>query len=108
MHRPNITLEKALTTSFSSVNCRVYWICVLIASVIGMAVVFVYTLNDYLDDPVILNIDPIITKTSIAFPAVSVCIDGAHDYNPNNTISARIEHYIRQYYTNHNLLEPQG
>ncbi|XP_055306589.1 pickpocket protein 11-like [Sitodiplosis mosellana] len=37
-----------------------------------MAVVFVYTLNDYVDSPVVINVEPTISNENSVFPAVSL------------------------------------
>ncbi|XP_055295186.1 uncharacterized protein LOC129564958 [Sitodiplosis mosellana] len=83
---------------------RIYWMCVLAASVIAMILVFVYTLNDYLNEPVVINFDPIITKKSSVFPVVSVCIRRSDYVKPS---TKRIKQYVKRYYTEHDIEEPQ-
>lgn len=68
-----------------------------------MAVVFVYTLNDYMESRIVLSIDPTLTKKSVVFPAVSVCIQKD---NGEQASTKEIEQYIRNY-TEPNMEEPQ-
>ncbi|XP_055306541.1 uncharacterized protein LOC129570844, partial [Sitodiplosis mosellana] len=85
---------------------RTYWVCVMIGSVIAMTVVFVYTLNDYADDPIVINVNPIISKENSVFPAVSVCIQ-RYDHERRRVSTERIEQFVRKYYAEHNIKEPQ-
>lgn len=67
--------------------------------------VFTYTLNDYLDNPVAINVDTIISnQKSSVFPSVSVCIKKL-----NNTEASveSVRSFVDKYYTEHNIPKSQ-
>lgn len=76
----------------------------MIASLIAMIVVFVYTLNDYLDNPVDINIDTIASNKNNVFPAVSICIEKYDNYRASTT---RVKNFVQKYYDEHKFEEPK-
>ena len=64
-----------------------------------MSVVSVYTLNDYFESPVLINVDTIGLNESNVFPAVSICIC---NYN-KIARSTEVESFIEKYYAEHNI-----
>lgn len=68
-----------------------------------MTVVSVYTINDYLETPVVINIDPAISNRNSTFPAVSVCIQKGYA----RFCLKKIEQFIKKYYADHNIKEPE-
>lgn len=85
-------------------DCSVYWTCVLIASFIVMLVVLAYSLDDYFNDPVVINIEPTAAKKTSVFPAVSVCTS---KFGQSKVNTERIEHFVKKHYAEHNIAEPQ-
>lgn len=81
-----------------------FWICILTASIIAMATLFVYTLNDYRESPVVINVDTIISNKNNVFPAVSIC---ARKWDNKRASTKRLKQFVRKYYANHNIEEPQ-
>lgn len=69
-----------------------------------MIVLFVYTLNDCMDSPIVINVEPIISNQYSVFPAVSVCIKKKKTYTANNE---RVKNFIQKYYAENNIKEPQ-
>lgn len=96
----NKSTKRLRLSSFS--HWRLYWICILISSLLAMTVVLVNTLNDSLNNSVVITIDPSLTRKSIVFPAVSVC---SQQLDFDRTIN-RIEKYVRKYYEEHNIWKP--
>lgn len=66
--------------------------------------VFAYTIYDYLDSPIVINIDAVITNDNSIFPAVSVCIEKFDNYRAN---TERIKNFVQKYYSEQNIEEPQ-
>lgn len=69
-----------------------------------MIVVFLYTINDYLDSPVVINVDTINSNKNNVFPAVSVCILKMYS---NRASTERVKPFVKKYYADHNIEEPQ-
>lgn len=80
-----------------------FWVLVLIASVVGMTAVFMYTLNDYTNSPIVIDVDLTISNKHSAFPAVSVCIQRL-DIQEAST--ERVRNFVQKYYAEHNIEEP--
>lgn len=68
-----------------------------------MSLVFIYTLNDYVEDPV--NINPTTSGKNNVFPAISVCIT---KNNYQSVSTERIEKYVKKYYAENNIEEPKA
>ena len=81
-----------------------FWSFVLVASLIAMIVVFVYTLDDHLSDPIVIKFDPVVARKTSVFPAVSVCIEKTLGKRVDTD---KVEHFIKKYYAEHNIAEPQ-
>lgn len=82
--------------------CRIYWVCVLIASFIGMVVIFVYTIDAYANDAITINMDTAYSKWNNTFPAISFCM--LRPFNPS--AEYKIKGFIQKYYAEHNIKEP--
>lgn len=65
-----------------------------------MSVVFVYTLNDYFESPILINVDTIALNESNVFPAVSVCI---HNHKQKTATAIEAESFVATYYAEHNI-----
>lgn len=76
------------------------WICVLIVSSIMIIVLFVYTLNDYMESPTVINIGTTVAGKSHAFPAVSVCI---RKYRNHEASIVRVKDFVEKYHAEHNI-----
>lgn len=81
-----------------------FWVCILIASIIAMAAISVYTINDYLESPVVINVQTTISDKNNVFPAISVCIKRAH----YSIVSSKsVKKFVQKYYAEHKIAEPQ-
>lgn len=77
----------------------------MIFTFVVMTVLFLYTLNDYLESRIVINVQPIVTGEKNVFPAVSVCIKKS---NLNNDASiARVKSFVQKYYTEHAIDLPE-
>lgn len=81
---------------------RFYWICILIASFIGMILIFVYTIDAYANDAISINFDTAYLNWNNIFPAISFCMLRSADPKAE----WHITHFIRSYYKEHNIEEP--
>ena len=63
-----------------------------------------YTLNDYLNSPAIIEVDTINPNKEIPFPAVSVCI---RKQNNNDASNERVKRFVEKYYEEHSIEMPQ-
>lgn len=69
-----------------------------------MIVLFVYTLNDYLDSQVVIEFETINLDGDSVFPAISVCIE---KFNNNRASNQRVKNFVQKYYAEHGIEEPQ-
>lgn len=76
----------------------------MITSFVAMAFVFGHTLSDYLDSRIVINIDADISNKNNTFPAVSICMKKRNTFKANNE---RIKKFVQNYYSEHNIEEPQ-
>lgn len=97
-----ILLENAKISQFP-MCFSIYWICILIASVAIMAMIFMDTLKDYFDGEVITKFDTIELSENHTFPGVSICIKRSANKSYNN---GSAEKFIQKYYSEHNLKKP--
>lgn len=61
-----------------------------------MAVIFGNMLSDYLDSPVVINIDADTLKKNNIFPAISVCIQKYNNFRANNE---RVKKFVQKYFS---------
>lgn len=69
-----------------------------------MTVVFVYTVDDYLNDPIVLKLKPVVARKASVFPAVSVCIE---KHSSGRVSNYAVDHFVRNYYAEHSIPEPE-
>lgn len=79
--------------------CRFYWICILFASLVGMIVLFVYTMNVYENSAISINIDTSYLHWNNTFPAVSFCMLKPFELYTQ----MKFESFVRTYYAEHNI-----
>lgn len=65
-----------------------------------MSVIAVYTLDDYLESPAVIEIGTIDPNKDTAFPAVSLCI---RKFENNKASTERVEQFVEKYYAEHNI-----
>lgn len=88
--------------SKGSTNSRIYWICILVASLTGMVLIFVYTNEAYANDAISINFDTNYLEWNNTFPAISFCM--LRPTNPDSKY--KIEQFVRKYYEEKNIEEP--
>lgn len=66
--------------------------CILIVMLIALILVSVYTMNDYLESPVVIKIESIVPNENIAFPAVSVCME---KYEKNSISTESVKRFFK-------------
>ncbi|XP_031621609.1 uncharacterized protein LOC116339717 [Contarinia nasturtii] len=84
---------------------RIYWICIIIVSLIAMIWILVYTLNDSLDNLIVTNFDVIKSNQKNIFPGISICMTRLAEAE---VISEDIKQFIQKYYAEHNIDEPKS
>lgn len=76
--------------------------CVLIASLLGMGIMLVYSVDTFNNDAFTVNIDTNYLQWNNTFPAISFCMQ-----KPLDVISeVKIRNFIIEYYEKHNIENP--
>lgn len=69
-----------------------------------MSFVFLHSLDDYSNDPIVIKFNPTISIKNTVFPAVSICISKIDD---NGASTRRIENFVKKYYAEYNIEVPE-
>ncbi|XP_037032938.1 uncharacterized protein LOC119071920 [Bradysia coprophila] len=80
---------------------RIFWLIVMIASGIGMATIFKFTLQNFQEDVININVETSFLHWRNTFPAVSMC------FTKGGSVTSLLE-FMRQYWQANNLTIPQS
>lgn len=82
----------------------IYWICIIIGSLIGMSLILTYTVDMYENNAITINMDTAYLKWNNTFPAVSFCMLKTMDIYGIN----KVKKFITKYYDDHKIDNPFG